>query len=108
MSRPGRHPGRGAHLEAWQRGRTGVPLVDASNPFNWQWVAGSGADAAPYFRIFNPELQAKKFDPSGAYIAEWAPEYADPDASIPVPIVDLRESRSAALAAYEEVRRAPR
>ncbi len=136
------------HLEAWQRGRTGIPLVDAgmrelwrtgvmhnrvrmvtasfliknllidwrigeqwfwdtlvdadaaSNPFNWQWVAGSGADAAPYFRIFNPELQAKKFDKGGRYIAEWAPDSADIE-----PIVDLGETRRAALAAYEAVKR---
>ena len=52
----------------WRRGEewfwdTLVDADGASNPFNWQWVAGSGADAAPYFRVFNPELQAKKFDP---------------------------------------------
>ncbi|WP_434810939.1 cryptochrome/photolyase family protein [Microbacterium sp. bgisy189] len=135
-------------LEAWQRGRTGIPLVDAgmrelwrtgfmhnrvrmvtasflvknllvhwhhgeewfwdtlvdadaaNNPFNWQWVAGSGADAAPYFRVFNPELQAKKFDPQGRYIARWAPDGLETE-----PIVDLRESRQAALAAYEAMRR---
>ncbi len=136
-------------LRAWQRGETGVPLVDAgmrelwvsgfmhnrvrmvtasfliknllidwrrgeewfwdtlvdadaaSNPFNWQWVAGSGADAAPYFRIFNPELQAKKFDADGRYVREWAPDAAERE-----PIVDLKETRDAALAAYEEVKRA--
>ena len=52
-------------------------LVDAdpaSNPANWQWVAGSGADAAPYFRIFNPVLQGEKFDPDGAYVRRWVPE----------------------------------
>ena len=76
----------------------------ASNPFNWQWVAGSGADAAPYFRVFNPELQAKKFDPDGAYVKRWAPEHLTGDA--PEPIVDLAESRKAALDAYEVVRRA--
>jgi len=84
-------------------------LVDAdgaSNPFNWQWVAGSGADAAPYFRIFNPQLQAKKFDPDALYIGRWAPEYAGEDP--PDPIVDLKETRNAALAAYEHVKRAPR
>ncbi|MGC5172853.1 cryptochrome/photolyase family protein [Microbacterium sp. DT81.1] len=82
-------------------------LVDAdgaSNPFNWQWVAGSGADAAPYFRIFNPEVQAKKFDPDGAYVKRWAPEHLSGEA--PDPIVDLAASRKAALAAYEVVRRA--
>lgn len=54
-------------------------LVDAdlaSNSFNWQWVAGCGYDAAPYFRIFNPVLQSKKFDPEGAYIKHWVPELA--------------------------------
>ena len=80
-------------------------LVDAdaaSNPFNWQWVAGSGADAAPYFRIFNPELQAKKFDPHGVYVQQWAA-----DAS-PLQIVDLGLTRKAALAAYDAVKRSGR
>ena len=143
-----------SHLRAWQRGRTGVALVDAgmrelwrtgymhnrvrmvaasfliknllidwrqgeqwfwdtlvdadaaNNPFNWQWVAGSGADAAPYFRIFNPELQAKKFDPDGHYVRQWAPEHLSDDP--PAPMVDLRASRQAALDAYEAVKRAPR
>ena len=48
----------------------------ASNPMGWQWVAGSGADAAPYFRIFNPVLQAEKFDPDGAYVRRWVPGLA--------------------------------
>lgn len=80
-------------------------LVDAdgaNNAFNWQWVAGSGADAAPYFRVFNPELQAKKFDPQGRYIARWAADAPDE------PIVDLAETRKAALRAYESVKGAPR
>ena len=54
-------------------------LVDAdpaNNPANWQWVAGTGADAAPYFRIFNPVLQGEKFDPEGAYVRRWVPELA--------------------------------
>ena len=54
-------------------------LVDAdpaNNPANWQWVAGSGADAAPYFRIFNPILQGEKFDPDGDYVRRWVPELA--------------------------------
>ncbi|KVD77953.1 hypothetical protein WS62_00815 [Burkholderia sp. ABCPW 14] len=54
-------------------------LVDAnaaSNAANWQWVAGCGADAAPYFRIFNPIAQGKKFDPDGAYARRWVPELA--------------------------------
>ncbi len=81
-------------------------LVDAdaaANPFNWQWVAGSGADAAPYFRVFNPELQAQKFDPDGAYVGRWAPDAGA--FGSPEPIVDLKETRAAALAAYERVKR---
>jgi deoxyribodipyrimidine photo-lyase len=137
------------HLDAWQRGRTGVPLVDAgmrelwhsgtmhnrvrmvtasyliknlmidwrhgeqwfwdtlvdadaaSNPFNWQWVAGSGADAAPYFRIFNPLTQAEKFDKDGLYVSQWAPDSASLD-----PLVDLGASRKRALDAYEDVKAA--
>ena len=80
-------------------------LVDAdaaSNPFGWQWVAGSGADAAPYFRIFNPELQAAKFDPHQQYIREYVPEYGTD--AYPEPLVDLGETRRAALAAYEKVK----
>lgn len=76
-------------------------LVDAdaaSNPFNWQWVAGCGDDAAPFFRIFNPETQAQRFDPDGAYIRQWAPTLSAP------PIVDLRQSRQAALEAYAEIK----
>ncbi|MGN6743660.1 MAG: cryptochrome/photolyase family protein, partial [Amnibacterium sp.] len=112
-------------LRAWQRGRTGVPLVDAgmrqlwrtgwmhnrvrmvaasfliknlrldwrigeqwfwdtlvdadpaNNPAQWQWVAGSGADAAPFFRVFNPVTQATRFDPDGEYIRQWVPELRD-------------------------------
>jgi deoxyribodipyrimidine photo-lyase len=160
-----------AHLQAWQRGRTGIPIVDAgmrqlwatgwmhnrvrmivasflvknlrihwlegarwfwdtlvdadlaNNTLNWQWVAGSGADAAPYFRIFNPLTQSAKFDPDGEYVRRWVPElaglevphihapHAAPAAALqaggvhigstyPAPIVDLAESRRAALAAY--------
>ena len=80
-------------------------LVDAdaaSNPFGWQWVAGSGADAAPYFRIFNPDLQAAKFDPHQQYIRENVPEYGTD--AYPAPLVDLGETRRAALAAYEQVK----
>lgn len=82
-----------------------VDADEANNPANWQWVAGSGADAAPYFRVFNPELQAKKFDPHGRYISRWIPS----DELYPQPIVDLGASRKEALAAYEVVRNsAPR
>jgi deoxyribodipyrimidine photo-lyase len=55
-------------------------LVDADpsqNPGNWQWVAGCGADAAPYFRIFNPILQGRRFDPDGTYIRKWVPELSN-------------------------------
>ncbi len=158
-------------IEAWRRGRTGVPIVDAgmrelwhlgwmhnrvrmivgswlckhmrlhwtegsrwfwdtlvdadlaNNSLGWQWIGGTGADASPYFRIFNPVTQAEKFDPHGDYIASWVPELADlpvplrfapwrdPDrlaAVAPdyprVPIVDLDAGRQAALAAYTDMR----
>jgi deoxyribodipyrimidine photo-lyase len=148
-------------LDAWQRGLTGVPLVDAglrqlwhegwmhnrvrmvvsswltkhmgidwrqgaawfmhtlvdadlaSNTLGWQWVAGTGVDAAPYFRIFNPVTQSRRFDPQGTYIRRWLPELAalgDEDMHAPWesgqrvagyparPIVDLGAGRDAALA----------
>jgi deoxyribodipyrimidine photo-lyase len=114
----------GDWLRAWQKGRTGFPIVDAGmrelwatgwmhnrvrmivasflvkdlllpwqegarwfwdtlvdadlaqNTLGWQWTAGCGADAAPYFRIFNPVSQGEKFDPSGAYVSRWCPELA--------------------------------
>ncbi|MHA7177888.1 cryptochrome/photolyase family protein [Arthrobacter sp. Sr24] len=139
-------------LAAWQRGTTGIPLVDAgqrelwhtgtmhnrvrmvvaslliknlgfdwrmgeqwfwdtlvdadaaSNPANWQWVAGSGADASPYFRIFNPVTQAKKFDPMARYVTAWVPEIATPE--YPEPMVDLQESRRNALADYASIKSA--
>ena len=79
-------------------------LVDAdpaSNAFNWQWVAGSGDDAAPYFRVFNPLTQQKKFDANGTYIARWVPEALTP--LYPEPMVDIAESRKTALAAYKDI-----
>ena len=79
-----------------------VDADEASNPGNWQWVAGSGADAAPYFRIFNPMLQADKFDGQQRYIKRWVPEFGTD--KYPEPIVDLAESRRQALAAYERVK----
>jgi deoxyribodipyrimidine photo-lyase len=105
-------------------------LVDAdpgSNPANWQWVAGSGADAAPYFRVFNPILQGEKFDPDGAYVRRWVPELSqlpggrihepwnatplelagagvEPGKTYPAPIVDHRLGRERALQAYATVR----
>jgi len=156
-------------LKAWQRGKTGVPIVDAgmrelyatgwmhnrvrmivasyliknllipwqkgeqwfrdtlvdadlaSNAMGWQWAAGSGADAAPYFRIFNPVLQGEKFDSSGDYVRRWVPELGklpnkfihkpwELDASeragleYPDPLVDLKQSRQRALAAFERIK----
>ena len=162
-------------LSAWQRGRTGYPIVDAgmrelwatgtmhnrvrmiaasflikdllipwqdgerwfwdtlvdadigSNSASWQWVAGCGADAAPYFRIFNPVLQGEKFDPQGAYVRKWVPELARlPDQFVhkpweaprlvleaagvelgrnyPHPVVDHGKARDAALAAFQEIK----
>jgi deoxyribodipyrimidine photo-lyase len=81
-----------------------VDADEASNPGNWQWVAGSGADAAPYFRVFNPVLQAGKFDPDGEYVRRWVPELSSAD--YPAPIADLAETRREALAAYELVKAA--
>jgi deoxyribodipyrimidine photo-lyase len=91
-------------------------LVDAdlaSNTMGWQWSAGSGADAAPYFRIFNPYLQSQKFDPKGEYIREWVPELrklndkqihlGDAD-GYPKPIVDHKLGRERALSAYKSMR----
>jgi deoxyribodipyrimidine photo-lyase len=84
-------------------------LVDgdlASNQHNWQWVAGCGTDAAPYFRIFNPTTQVRKFDPDGTYARRWVPELADPSAgTYPEPIVDHAEQRAATLEAYQLLRR---
>lgn len=105
-------------------------LVDAdpaNNATSWQWVAGSGADAAPYFRIFNPVLQSEKFDPEGAYVRNWIPEIALlPNQFIhkpweaaplelaaakvvlgktyPEPIVDHREARERALHAFQSLK----
>lgn len=165
----------GESLRLWQRGRTGIPLVDAAmrelwstgwmhnrtrmvvasfltknlrlpwqagarwfwdtlvdadlacNTLGWQWTAGCGADAAPYFRVFNPVLQGERFDPRGEYVRRWCPELARlPDKyihqpwnappavqsaaglvlgrSYPRPCLDLAESRRAALAAWERVK----
>ena len=81
-----------------------VDADEASNPGNWQWVAGSGADAAPYFRVFNPELQRDKFDRGGRYVNRWVPEHGTP--MYPEPIVDLSETRKQALQAYDQVKAA--
>ena len=165
-----------AHLKAWQKGRTGIPMVDAgmrelwqtgtmhnrlrmiigsflvknlqidwrkgerwfwdclfdadlaNNSAGWQWVAGSGTDAAPYFRVFNPVTQGKKFDPDGNYVKRFVPELKKMPlkylfnpweaplsvldkagvklgTTYPKPIVDLKESRLAALEAFSRLKR---
>ena len=72
----------------------------ASNNGGWQWAAGSGCDAVPYFRIFNPELQAKKFDPDSEYILKWVPEYGT--IAYPQPIIEHRFARERALKRYAQ------
>ncbi|MBE9584876.1 deoxyribodipyrimidine photo-lyase [Mucilaginibacter sp. JRF] len=73
----------------------------ASNVGGWQWAAGSGTDAAPYFRIFNPESQQKKFDPKLEYVKKWVPEYAD-FTKYPNPIVDHKAARERVLKAFKD------
>jgi deoxyribodipyrimidine photo-lyase len=72
----------------------------ASNNGGWQWASGSGTDAAPYFRIFNPWTQQDKFDKHKAYIKNWIPEYGTPQ--YPQPIVDHKEARERCLKTYKE------
>ncbi len=119
-------------LIAWQEGERWFwdTLVDAdaaNNAASWQWVAGSGADAAPYFRIFNPITQGRKFDPDGVYVRKWVPELAKlPDAFIhapfeataielaaagvtlgrtyPAPIIEHKFARDRALAALQSIK----
>ncbi len=96
-------------------------LVDgdlASNQHGWQWTAGTGTDAAPYFRVFNPVTQGQKFDPRGDYVRRWVPELAeiegeavhepwtlaDPPRDYPGPIVDHKQERQVALARYQQTR----
>jgi deoxyribodipyrimidine photo-lyase len=79
-------------------------LVDAdsaNNAANWQWVAGSGFDAAPYFRVFNPDRQLERFDPHREYVHRWVPS----EELRPEPMVDLKVTRQRALDAYAEMRR---
>ena len=71
----------------------------ASNNGGWQWAAGSGSDSAPYFRVFNPQLQAEKFDSRNEYISKWVPEWNTVD--YPRPIVDHKKARERALKAYK-------
>jgi deoxyribodipyrimidine photo-lyase len=110
-------------LLSWQEGARWFwdTLVDAdlaSNTLNWQWVAGCGADAAPYFRIFNPVVQGRRFDPTGEYVRRWISPLASVDdkqvhspwlaaaapKGYPAPRIDLNESRQAALEAYQAMR----
>jgi len=119
-------------LQPWQAGAAWYwdTLVDAdlaANTLGWQWAGGCGADAAPYFRVFNPVLQGKKFDPEGDYVRHWVPELkhlpaewihepwnapADVlkaagitlDKDYPKPLVGLIEGRDRALAAFEKLR----
>jgi deoxyribodipyrimidine photo-lyase len=96
-------------------------LIDgdtAANNGGWQWAAGTGTDAQPYFRIFHPVLQSQKFDPQGEYIRYWVPELRDvpapfvhapwtlddPPADYPPPIVDHSLARERALAAFRAVK----
>ncbi len=72
----------------------------ASNVGNWQWCSGTGVDAAPYFRIFNPYLQQKKFDPDFVYIKKWIPEVFTND--YPLPIVDHNEQRKKVMTLFNE------
>lgn len=117
----------------WRHGEdwfwdTLVDACPANNPASWQWVAGSGVDAAPYFRVFNPVLQGEKFDPDGAYVRTFVPELARLPASVlhkpwmadrttleragvrlgvtyPQPMVDHTAGRDRALAAFERIKR---
>ena len=97
-------------LIPWQFGATWFldNLVDAdlaNNSAGWQWVAGCGADAAPYFRVFNPILQGTKFDPHGEYVSRWVPEITEnATCEYPQPIVDHRLARQAALDAYQSIK----
>lgn len=89
----------------WRWGETyfALKLLDyeqSSNVGNWQWAAGSGVDAAPYFRIFNPTEQVKKFDKDLKYIKKWIPEYGT--SRYPEPIVDHKEARERCLRVYKE------
>ncbi len=111
-------------LIAWQDGEKWFwdCLVDAdisANAANWQWVAGCGADAAPYYRIFNPMLQGAKFDPQGDYVKRWVPELAhlgpehihtpwdmdDPPKDYPPPIVNHNAARDRAMAAFQTIKK---
>ena len=72
----------------------------SANNGGWQWAAGTGCDAAPYFRVFNPTEQQKKFDPEFKYIRHWVPEFGTP--AYPAPMLDHAAARLRALAVYKE------
>jgi len=72
----------------------------ASNNGGWQWAAGTGCDAAPYFRVFNPSIQAEKFDPEKRYIRKWVPEFES--AAYPKPVVEHSTARDEAIRAYKK------
>ena len=96
-------------LQPWWWGEqwfwdTLVDADEANNPVSWQWVAGSGADAAPYFRVFNPQRQRERFDADDAFVDSWLPYTAE---AAPSPIVDLSDSRHAALSAYDQMKSVP-
>jgi deoxyribodipyrimidine photo-lyase len=117
-------------LVDWRRGESFFRrhLADgdaASNCGGWQWAAGSGTDAQPFFRIFNPVLQGRKFDPDAAYVRKWIPELADsvlaaaapddlhapwtlpvPPPDYPAPVVDHAAARARALAAFSKLKSA--
>lgn len=89
----------------WRWGETyfAQKLLDfelSSNNGNWQWSAGTGCDAAPYFRVFNPTSQQEKFDPKGEYIKKWLPELNSFD--YPTPMVDHQQARVRALSVYKK------
>ncbi|WP_298154903.1 deoxyribodipyrimidine photo-lyase [Flavobacterium sp.] len=87
----------------WGEAYFAAKLLDyeqSSNVGNWQWAAGSGVDAAPYFRIFNPAEQSKKFDKDGRYVKKWIPEIGT--ARYPEPIVDHKEAREKCLKVYKD------
>jgi deoxyribodipyrimidine photo-lyase len=75
----------------------------SNNVGNWQWMAGTGAVAAPWFRVYSPESQQKQYDPDYAYVKKWVPEYGTP--SYPAPIVDLKEGRERAIEAIRQGRK---
>ncbi|WAC58174.1 cryptochrome/photolyase family protein [Gordonia sp. SL306] len=92
------------HLPWWWGARWFLDqLVDgdmASNQHGWQWAAGTGTDAAPYFRVFNPETQRRRFDPDGEYVRRWVPEA---DGDYPEPIVDHKAEREEALRRFRQI-----